>query len=94
MRTIIFYTDVISALVRAMKPILDTLEDAKRRGDTEVGDTLGRTYDSLSKKLKRLIQAGAYDEGWRPSELNEGDAKLLTEILPDVQARVRVARMP
>ena len=80
MRGIIFYTDAITALVRAAAPLLDYIEDAGRRGDVGLKRYLLLTYNPLVNKIKSCAAEAGRDEKWTSNELSEGDAALLARV--------------
>jgi hypothetical protein len=80
MRTIIWYTDAITALVRAAVPLLDAIEEASERDDVELKRYLLLTYNPLVSKINECVARGFREEEWTARELSTEDALSLARI--------------
>lgn len=80
MKTLIYYTDAISALVRAITPIEETLQDAKGRGDEDLVSLLQPVNRQLRSKLSVLLHEAWKEEDWNAGELSLEDAQRLAVI--------------
>jgi hypothetical protein len=79
--TILFFTDAITALVRAAEPLRVAIEDAKERGDRELRTYLLLTYNPLVFKLNDCISKAWREWEWTARELCDEDAKTLERIV-------------
>lgn|GEM_PF-5677279 len=81
MRTLIWYTDAITALAHAARPLFDAIEDATLRGDGELLKFLNATYLPLRAKLRACVQEAWREEEWTTAELAKEDAVLVARVL-------------
>jgi hypothetical protein len=80
-RHFIWYTDAISALVRAATPLRETIEDAIKRQDDELVGFLTPIYKPMKTKIRSLVREARREHEWNPSELGDEDAAKLIHFM-------------